>query len=333
MDLKEKLIDLTLESPLDFADMTKFCKTIKLTDNDFEIETKNESDEVPLKSQSPLKDQSPINPFNDLLTIYLPNIAGVVAERLRINTNFNADFLLACFLYENYIKKSFVKDQKLMLFHAGIATRTICNTLVLLHKSLSDFGFFGCDKQKGDPSIFLNGPKGSINVFEFETTKVIEKQIIEKIGTRPFGVYLFDIKHTSFLETISSLRLMFVCLNRKGTAIIRMPNLTTISSIQKRQYNYLFQLLNCLFDNVELLICPWAEKFYLICSKFVKFNDQHTKHFDTLFSKTLEDADFYPKISTETPLYDWFPDIEKATKLPFTLTKTLELQILELFDV
>lgn len=322
MDFKTCRINLTTETQ-EFREIIKVKWREPITEDSFEIKSSTEN--VPKEEKK--------SSFDTLLNTYLPKISSAVSENMRINVNFDSDFLLACFVHENFLKKMFIPNQKLLLFHVGIGARTFCNTLVLLHRSVRDFNFFGCDKRKGDKGIFLNGPNNSIDVFGDLTMKTLEKEFINNSILRLFSFYIFDVRHQKPSETVRGLQIMFLVLAKKANALIRLPNMTEIGSIQKKQYNYIFYLLNCIFDTVEMFVCPWTKKFYLICLNFLKFSETQMSYFEKLYVQLSKQLDALPWLAEESTCPDFSEQIEKVAKEEFTVTEELEVTFLDLFDV
>ena len=333
LDFKEYISDLTLENPPEFRELTKLATRVVIElEEDFDLETKS------VGSTDQEKKSNPENPYHDLMTVYLPKIAGTAAEKLKIDLVFDSDFMLGLLAHENYMRQLFKPNQKLLSFHVGIGQRTFCSTIALLHKTTADWNFFGCDKIRGDSHIFLNGPQKTINVFDSKSIKILEKQIIERFGIRPFGLFTFDIKHSDIVSTVQAIRLMLICLARKGMAIIRLPDLIDLSknAAFSQQYDYVFYLLNTMFDKVEVLSCPWTRKFYLICSIYAKYTEQFMRHFDFLYEEFTKSPRFVPRIlsGAEEKLQapKWVAEISQKSAQPVVLNKTTELAILDLFD-
>lgn len=347
MDFKDSIVDVTLSETPVFKITTNFSKIIQLDEEEFELnnqkqtstekQSNNDQQKQPnidthmnnyCDTEQKQSEEKKKNPYAELMEIYLPQIAGAAAERLKIDLVFDSDFMLGLFTYENYVKKLFKPNQKLLSFHVGIGRRTFCSTLALLHKTNSNWNFYGCDKFKGDPQIFLNGPKKTIDVFGELSIEILEKQIIERLGIRPFGFFTFDIKHENITQTIQAISIMFICLSRKGTAVIRLPDL---NKIDKSQYNYVFYLLNSMFSRTEIFICPWNVKYYLICTNLERYNETYTKHFIKLHEIFVKNPETHTKLPNVT-IPDWVQEALNKTTQPIILEKQTELSILELFD-
>jgi hypothetical protein len=200
-------------------------------------------------------------------------LSAILDESVNAKT-ITDDFLTGYYLAKTYIDPQNVFKHRTESFHIGFANRSLVDGIlayIKTHgKSTALCEQYGTDL-KVNPDYtdkYITGFSRNADYTNINVVRSIKNQFGEKLSDAQLSYYTCDVYPKTPQQLFSSLLIPLTSLEKTGTSMVRLPNLSALSDYTSI-INILFLVISC-FKLVHVFRTPWGIKprYYLITSTY-----------------------------------------------------------------